>query len=118
GEGVGGASGQGPGPGRAWADVVRDGLLVALVLGLAASITLSETTLVVLALLLLFGRRPARAPGPGWPLRAPIAAFAAWTLVAALASSPPLESLAASKGLLTLGPFYVVLLALPHPRAP
>jgi len=60
--------------------VVRDGLLVALVLGLAASITLSETTLVVLALWLLFGRRPARAaPGPGWPLRAPMAAFAAWT---------------------------------------
>src|SRR5207249_4377021 len=92
-------------------------LLVALVLGLAASITLSETTLVVLALLLLFGRRPARAPGPGWPLRAPMAAFAAWTLVAALASSRPLESLAASKGLLTLGAFYVVLHALPDRRA-
>jgi len=98
--------------------VVRDGLLVALVLGLAASITLSETTLVVLALWLLFGRRPARAaPGPGWPLRAPMAAFAAWTLVAALASSRPLESLAASKGLLTLGAFYVVLHALPDRRA-
>jgi O-antigen ligase len=114
---TGGESAQGPGPRRAWADAVRNGLLVALVLGLAASITLSETTLVVLALWLLSGGRPARAPGAGWPLRAPMAAFAAWTLVAALASPRPLESLAASKGLLTLGAFYVVLHALPDRRA-
>jgi putative inorganic carbon (HCO3(-)) transporter len=97
--------------------VVRDGLLVALTIGLAASITLSETTLVVLALWLLLGPRAARAPGRGWPLLAPLAAFAAWTLVAALASPQPLESLAATRGLLTLGAFYVVLHALPDRRA-
>src|SRR5439155_1306 len=39
--------------------------------------------------------------------------FAAWTLVAALASPRPVESLAATKGLLTLGAFYVMRHALP-----
>jgi O-antigen ligase len=102
---------------RAWAAPVRDWLLVALAIGLAASITLSETTLVVLALWLLLGPRAARAPRAGWPLAVPMAAFAAWTLVAALASPRPLESLVAAKGLLTLGAFYVVLHALPDRRA-
>ena len=92
---------------------MRGWLLVALTVGLAASISLAEVTLVLLAAWLVFGPRPADAPRVGWPLLGPMAAFAAWTLVAALASSRPLESLLAAKGLLTLGAFYVVLNALP-----
>ena len=92
---------------------VRDGLLVALTLGLAASISLSEATLVVLAAWLAFGRRAAGARRAGWPLAGPLVGFAAWTLVAALASPRPVESLAATKGLLTLGAFYVMRHALP-----
>ncbi len=98
-------------------DRVRDGLLIALTAGLAASITLSETTLVVLALWLAFRRPAAGGAGPGWPLRVELGAFAAWTLVAALASPRPLESLGAARGLLPLGAFYVVLHALPDRRA-
>jgi len=88
---------------------VRGALLVALAAGLAASITLAETTLVVLALWLVFGPRPAGTLRIRWPLLAPFAAFALWTLVAALASGRPRESLLSSRGLLTLGAFYVVL---------
>jgi O-antigen ligase len=91
-------------------------LLWALTAGLAASISLSETTLVVLALVLVFGPRAAR-PRTGWPLIGPLLAFAGWTIVAALASARPGDSLLATKGLLTLGTFYVVLYALPDTRA-
>jgi len=86
---------------------------VALAVGLAASITLAETTLVVLALWLVFGPRPAGTLRIRWPLLGPFVAFAVWTLVAALASDRPRESLLSSRGLLTLGAFYVVLHALP-----
>ena len=92
---------------------VRDGLLVALTLGLAASISLSELTLVVLAAWLAFGRRAAGGRRAGWPLAGPLVGFAAWTIVAALTSPRPVESLAAAKGLLTLGAFYVMRHALP-----
>ena len=99
----------------------RDWLLWALTVGLAASITLSETTLVVLAVVLVLGGRPApqRAarPRPTWPLIGPLIAFALWTLVTVLASVRPGESLLASRGLLTLGAFYVVLNVLPDTRA-
>src|SRR6185503_10099415 len=91
-------------------------LLWALTAGLAASITLSETTLVALAVLLVVVPRAAR-PRVVWPLLGPLAAFALWTLVTALASERPAESLLASRGLLTLGAFYVVLNALPDGRA-
>ena len=93
---------------------VRGTLLVALVAGLAASITLAETTLVVLALWLVFGPRPAGTLRVRWPLLGPFVAFAVWTVVAALASARPRESLLSSRGLLTLGAFYVVLHALPN----
>src|SRR5205823_12688860 len=85
---------------------VRDGLLVALTLGLAASISLSEATLVVLAAWLAFGRRAAGARRAGWPLAGPLVGFAAWTPVAALASPRPVHSLASANGSLTLGAFY------------
>lgn len=96
---------------------VRGWLLLALTVGLAASISLAEITLVLLAAWLVFGPRPAVVPRAGWPLLGPLAAFAAWTLVAALASSRPAASLLAAKGLLTLGAFYVVLHALPDRAA-
>ena len=100
----------------------RDWLLRALTVGLAASITLSETTLVVLAVVLVAGRLAARERAarvrPAWPLIGPLLVFASWTLVAALTSAHPGESLLlASRGLLTLGAFYVVLSALPDTPA-
>jgi O-antigen ligase len=91
-------------------------LLVALTAGLAASISLAEATLIVLAVVLVFGSSAAR-PRVAWPLIGPMLAFAAWTLVTALASARPGESLVASRGILTLGAFYVVLNALPDTRA-
>jgi O-antigen ligase len=93
----------------------RDWLLWALTIGLAASISLSETTLVVLAVVLVVERR-AR-PRATWPLIGPLAVFALWTLVTVLASPHPGQSFLASRGLLTLGAFYVVLNALPDARA-
>lgn len=96
---------------------MRGWLLLALTVGLAASISLAELTLVLLAAWLVFGPRPPDAPRAGWPLLGPLAAFAAWTLVAAIASSRPGESILAAKGLLTLGAFYVVLHALPDRAA-
>lgn len=89
---------------------------MALTVGLAASISLSETALVALALVLVLGPQSER-PRAGWPLIGPIAAFAAWTLVTVLASARPAESLLASRGLLTLLAFYVVLHALPDVSA-
>jgi O-antigen ligase len=96
---------------------VRGALLVALTVGLAASITLTETTLVVLALWIVFGPRPAGTRRTRRPLLGPFAVFALWTLVAVLASDRPRESLLSSRGLLTLGAFYVVLHALPDGHA-
>ena len=104
----------------------RHWLLGALTVGLAASITLSEATLVVLAVVLVLGGRPAperATPGRAapsrvtWPLIGPMIAFALWTLVTVVASNHPGQSLLASRGLLTLGTFYVVLNALPDTRA-
>ena len=97
-------------------NVLRDWLLLALTAGLAASITLSETTLVILAVVLVFGPRTRR-PRAEWPLLGPLIAFALWTLVTALASARPGQSFVATRGLLTLGAFYVVLHALPDTRA-
>jgi len=65
---------------------------------------------------LLLGGRPA-GPRPGWPLAAPLAAFAAWSIVSALAAARPLESLVSAKSLLSLAAFWVVLWALPDARA-
>jgi O-antigen ligase len=96
--------------------VARDWLLRALAVGLAASITLAETVLVLLAVVLVLGPRAAR-PRAAWPLIGPLIAFALWTLVSALASGHVGESLLASRGLLTLAAFYVVLNALPDGRA-
>src|SRR5262249_10947043 len=82
-------------------------LLRALAVGLSASISLSETARVVRAVGLGAGRLGARGRAarvrPVWPLIGPLLVFASWTLVAALASAHPGESLLlASRGLLTL----------------
>jgi O-antigen ligase len=86
--------------------LVRRVLFVALAVGLAVSITLSELALAGLALVSVFegGVRSRR-----WPLAWPFGAFVAWTVVAALASPRPLDSLFEAKSILWLAAFYVVL---------
>lgn len=86
---------------------LRRAAIGALLVGLAVSISLSEIALGVLLVCLLVERRR-------WtlPLVAPIAAFAAWTIVSALASARPLDSLLAAKGLVWLATTWVVLNAL------
>ena len=52
-----------------------------------------------------------------WPLAIPMLVFVGATLLAAAASGHPVDSLVSAKSLLTLGAFYVVLLALPDAAA-
>src|SRR5207244_3466313 len=52
-----------------------------------------------------------------WPLLAPILAFTAWSLVAALASDHVTGSLYELKGLLSLGALFVIVNALTDPAA-
>ena len=47
-----------------------------------------------------------------FPLAVPLALFAAWTVVAALGSARPLDSLLSSKGLLNLAGLWIVASAL------
>ena len=84
------------------------GLLAAFVVGLGLSITLSETALALLTVLWLVRlRTPAGRAEARWPLWRPVAVFSAVTLVSALASGHPGESLVASKGLLLVAALYV-----------
>jgi putative inorganic carbon (hco3(-)) transporter len=95
----------------------RHVLLVLLVAGLAASITLSQTMLVVLTLWLLRERHRGRLQ-LAWPLGVPIMAFAGWTLLAALLSGAPTDSVRASHTLIGLATLWVVLHAVDDaPRA-
>ena len=76
-------------------------VLVAFVVGLCCSITLCEGALILLTLLWLWRLRdPAVRAAQTWPLGRPVLAFAAATLLSALASGHVAASLAASKGLL------------------
>ncbi len=86
--------------------------LVALALGLALSISLSEVAFATLGVLLFLGPRW-RAPALKAPLIAPVLAFAGWTIVTALASGHAAESLRAAKGLVWLGVIYVMVNTLP-----
>lgn len=90
-------------------------LLVLLVAGLAASITLSQTMVVVLALWLLRERHRGRL-ALAWPLAVPIMAFAGWTLLAALLSAAPADSVRASDSLIWLATMWVVLHAVDDAR--
>ncbi|MGH7356301.1 MAG: O-antigen ligase family protein [Candidatus Rokuibacteriota bacterium] len=97
---------------------VRDTLLVLLVAGLAASISLSEIVLALLALWLLATRATRGGyRALAWPLAGPIVGFTGWTVVTALASGRTLESLTSAKNLLVLATFWVVLHALPDAPA-
>lgn len=95
--------------------MVRRVLLAAYLAGLAVSISLAEVSLAALALVVA-ADSTARRRLTGAPLVAPVAAFAAWTLVAALAAARPGESLAAARSLLLFAAFWVVLAALPSAR--
>src|SRR5262249_34153122 len=101
---------------RPWRARVVDALLVALAIGLACSITLSELTLLVLAAVLLTGARP-QSEWLRAPLVAPVLAFAAWAMVAAATALDPAESLRSTKSLLILATFWVVQAALPDAPA-
>ncbi len=91
-------------------------LVGAYVIGLALSITLTETALILLAVrwIVRLARGEARR---GWPLVAPIAAFAAVTLAAALHAAMPGDSLLASRTVLLLASVWIVRDALPDARA-
>src|SRR5207245_11010583 len=79
----------------------------------AASLPLAQSALTCLLSSVLLARRQGM-PGPlRWPLGPPIAAFTAWSVVAALASTRPLESLVESKHLLTLGTVLIIANVLP-----
>ena len=87
---------------------LRDGLLVALVVGLALSISLSEATLAALAVWLVWTRRVPPMSRAQWPLLAPLLAFSGWSIVVAAVSAAPAESLAATKTLLPLATLWIV----------
>jgi len=79
-----------------------------LVVGLAASVSLSETMLVVFGVALvrewLLGRL-----APVWPLATSIGAFGVWTLISAAGSAEPVNSLRAASSVLLLATLWVVL---------
>jgi O-antigen ligase len=83
-------------------------MLVLLVAGLAASVSLSETMLVVFGVVLvrewLLGRL-----APVWPLATSMGAFAAWTLISAASSAEPVNSVRAASSVLLLATLWVVL---------
>jgi O-antigen ligase len=87
---------------------VRALLLGAFVLGLAVSITLAETALVLLALRWAWRLWTGRARR-GWPLAVPLAAWIAASLLAATLSPQPLASLLAARSVLLIATFYVLL---------
>jgi putative inorganic carbon (HCO3(-)) transporter len=91
-------------------------LFGAYLVGLGVSITLAQTALALLTLWWLWRLAKGRAR-PGWPLAWPIAAFAAATLVAALLSGRPAESLFLSRNVLLLGSLWVLRDLLPDVRA-
>jgi O-antigen ligase len=82
------------------------------IVGLGVSITLAQMALVLLTLWWLWRLANGRAR-PGWPLAWPIAAFAAASLVAALLSGHPAESLFLSRNVVLLGSLWVLRDALP-----
>ena len=96
---------------------LRRSLLAAFVVGLGFSITLAEGALIGLTLLWLWRLRdPEVRRHQPWPFWRPVLAFAAATLLSALASGHVEASLAASKGLLLMAALYVTADALEDAR--
>lgn len=97
---------------------VRGVLLGAFVAGLGLSITLAQTALALLTMLLLWRLRdPAVRAAARWPLALPVAAWSALTVLSALLSGHPAASLEAAKGLLLVAALYVTADAVREPRA-
>jgi O-antigen ligase len=92
-------------------------LLVALLIGLAASITLSEIALAGLAALHVATAWHRRVVPRPWPLLTPMLTFAAATLFSAAVSGEPRESLLEATSLVGLAAFYVVGFTLPDAPA-
>jgi putative inorganic carbon (hco3(-)) transporter len=90
-------------------------LLVVLVVGFAVSISLAQIALGVLIAWLLLARRAGLVERFRWPLLLPIAAFAAWSVVASVASDHVGLALWELKNVLTLGALFVIVNALPSP---
>ena len=87
---------------------LRRGLHAAFVVGLACSITLAEGSLLLLTFLWLWRLRdPGVRQAQAWPLRWPVLAFAAVTVLSALVSGHAATRLEASKGLLLMAALYV-----------
>jgi O-antigen ligase len=91
---------------------LRRVLLAALVVGLGLSITLVQTALVLLALRLVFRLATGRAR-PEWPLGWAFGGWIGASLLAALLSARPAASLLATKDVLLIAMFYVLLDAIP-----
>ncbi len=86
--------------------------------GLAFSITLAESALLLLVVLCLFRLRdPAGRTELTLPLAGPTSAFVGTTLLSVARSANPGASLLDSKGLLLLATFYVLVNLLPNPHA-
>jgi O-antigen ligase len=95
--------------------IARTVLLAALAVGLLASISVTQIALGALLAWVLLARRAGLIPPLRAPLLGPLVAFAVWTVVAALASERPLESLVSAKSLLNLGAVFVLANALSEP---
>jgi len=97
---------------------VRGVLLGAFVAGLGVSITLAESALALLTLLLLWRLRdPAARAAARWPLWPPVLAFSAVSILSALLSGHSAASLEAAKGLLLVAALYVTADAVRDPEA-
>ena len=94
-------------------ETARGVLLAALAVGMAVSISLTQVTLGALVAWVLFARWRGQLAALRWPLGLPIAAFVGWTLIAALASAHPLESLVEARGLLNILAIVAIANALP-----
>ncbi len=100
------------------ARTLRPWILGLFLIGLAFSITLSESALVLLIVLWLLGlRKKSARAAQGFPLAWPVLAFCAATLLSALLSANPAGSLVDSKGLFLLLILYVLLGVLPDIEA-
>jgi O-antigen ligase len=98
-----------------WLGPARMFLLFALVFGLLASISVTQIALGALAVWVVLARRAGVIPALRAPLLGPIVAFVVWTVVAALASERPLDSLLTARNALNLAALFVVVNVLSEP---